>query len=436
MALPFSSASLKWIYFVSKRFSKVDRKGRTAVTSALASLGVGFGVMALLVVISVMNGFQMEFIDAIMEISSCHVRVENVRDEDTFLSWCNQKQTGPYAVKTVLPFYEAQGLMVGSFGRDSAALVRAVSEDIYETDAGFCNQARIISGSFDLSEDDFIVLGCDLARALGARVGSEVSIFALSGSSDVSLFSKDRKFTVTGIFYSNYADINSSYSFISLKSGKKNFGSSASLIYGVKLKDSQRDAIFISNLKEDFPEASAESWRHYNRTFFGALRVEKNMLMLMVLLIFVVVAVNIYNGMRRMVYERREDIAVLTALGAKAKEVQSVFIVKGLVTGLTGALPGFILGLFLCVNIGNVFMLLSKGQYYFSYFIQMLINPQLAPYLQENPMFRIYANIPARVVFSEAAAIFFFGIFSSLVASWAAGRQILKLTVSEVLRDD
>ena len=330
-------SSLKWIYYVSRRFSKVDRKGRTAVTSALASLGVGFGVLALIVVIGVMNGFQMEFIDAILEISSYHVRVENQDNYEEFCSWCKDQKI---QVRGTTSFYEAQALAVGPSGSESAALIRAVGKDVMDDDPGFASEMHIVSGSFDLSADDSIVLGNELARLLKARVGDSVNIFALSGSSDVSLFSSDRKFTVTGIFHSGYSDINASFSFINTDAGKANFGKGAKKVIGVKLADSNRDAIFISAVEKSFPSARAESWRNFNRSFFGALRVEKNIIMLLVLLIFVVVAVNIYNTMRRMVYERREEIAVLSALGGTKQQVQAVFIVKGFTTGFFGAMPG------------------------------------------------------------------------------------------------
>lgn len=426
-------SSIKWIYFISKRFSKVDRKGRSAVTSTLSSLGICFGVMALIVVISVMNGFQMEFIDAIMEISSYHVRTSEIEDESAFLTWCAQEEKN---ITSITPFYEAQGLMISSLGKESASLVRAIDSAVMETDAGFKKEMRMIAGRFDLSNENNIVLGNDLARAIGARVGGTITIFAMSGSSDVRLFSQDRQFTVTGIFYANYSDINAAYSFVSLEAAQKYFGESAQKVYGIKLKDSNKDALFISRLHNAFPHIQAESWRAYNRTFFGALRIEKNMLMLLVFLIFVVVAVNIYNAMRRMVYERREEIAVLSALGSRARDVQMVFIVKGFLTGLYGALPGLLLGLLLCVNMRSVFLLLSKAQYYIQVFFTLIINPGALSLLQENPMFRVYANIPARMIPSEILAIFLFGIFASLFASWIASRQILKLTVAEVLHDD
>ncbi len=418
--------------FISNRFSKVDSRGRTAVTSALSSLGICFGVMALIVVISVMNGFQMEFIDAIMEISSYHVRVSGVDDAEAFERWCAENPM----VVSATPFYEAQGLMVATNGREDAALVRAVDPDVMDIDKGFERELHIVSGDFDLDEPDQIVLGNDLARSIGAKVGGLVNIYALSGSTDVSLISQDREFLVTGIFYAKYADINSAYSFVSLEAGEKQFGSGAKKIYGIKLKDSNKDSLAISKIAEAFPGVKSESWRSYNRTFFGALRIEKNILMMLVFLIFVVVAINIYNAMRRMVYERREDIAVLSALGGTRSQIQSVFVMKGFTTGLKGAIPGLILGLGITVNMEKVFIFLSKAQYWIQYFFMMIVSPGNVDMVQENPMFSVYANIPARMVLSEVAAIFLFGILSSVVAAGIASRQILHLTVAEVLHDD
>ena len=423
---------MKWILEISRRFAKVNRKGKSNVTGVLSTIGLCIGVMTLITVMGVMNGFQMSFIDAIMEISSYHIRVSDVGDDEDFKAWCSESAM----ISSATPFYEAQGLMISTNGRDSAALVRAVPDDILESDKGFEKQVRIVAGDFDLSENDFIVLGNDLARSIGARVGGTVNIYALSGTADVNLISQERQFLVTGIFYSNYADINAAYSFINLEAGEKHFGAGAKKIYGVKLHDSNRDAAAISKISSAFGESKSESWRTYNRTFFGALRIEKNILMMLVFLIFVVVAINIYNAMRRMVYERREDIAVLSALGGSRNQIQSVFIMKGFITGIKGAVPGLLLGLCITVNMEKVFVLLSKAQYWLQFFFMMIVSPQSADMIQENPMFGIYANIPPRMVFSEILAIFIFGILSSLLAAWIASRQILHLTVAEVLHDD
>ena len=115
-----------------------------------------------------------------------------------------------------------------------------------------------------------------------------------------------------------------------------------------------------------FPSLKKESWKSYNRYFFGALQVEKNMLMILVFLIFVVVAINIFNGMRRMVYERREEISVLTAFGARPASIQSIFIMQGFLTGFFGSAIGTVLGLYLSVNMSTIFILLSNYQENFS----------------------------------------------------------------------
>ncbi len=427
------AASLRWIFFTSRKFSSVEKEGRSFVTTLLASLGICLGVMVLIVVLSVMNGFQMGFKDAIMEISSYHVRINNLSQEQIVpvLNWCEEDSS----VISSYPFMEAQALFVGRFSRQRAALVRALPTDVLSQDAGLSREIDIQSGMFDVSGNG-IVLGSTLARQLSLRVGDEVTILAMSGSSDTSLFSQDRVFTVTGTFRCEYADINATYAFVGMEAGKNTMGEGQAVTLGIKLSESNADALFVQRLNKAFPHLTAESWRSYNRTFFGALRVEKNMLMLLVFLIFIVVAINIYNGMKRMVYERREEIAVMSALGALKKEILSVFMMKGFLMGFTGAFLGVVLGLFVCINMKSVFYLLSKLQYFFTLVFMNLLAPQNATFLTENPMYAIYASIPARIFPGEVLAVFLFGLLSALFAAALAGRDVLKLTVVEVLHDE
>ena len=146
--------SLRWISVVSRRFARVDRKGRSAVTSVLATLGICFGVMTLTVVMSVMNGFQMSFIDSILEVSSYHLRVINVapEQENALKAACETEKR----IRVCVPFYEAQALMTGEKGGAVAVNVRAADESIYYKDEGFKKELRMISGSFDFSETDSI----------------------------------------------------------------------------------------------------------------------------------------------------------------------------------------------------------------------------------------------------------------------------------------
>jgi lipoprotein-releasing system permease protein len=287
-----------------------------------------------------------------------------------------------------------------------------------------------------LSGSDSIVLGSSLARNLGVRVGSQVNLLVMSGGSDVDLFSADRVFTVSGIFTTGYGEINNSYAFVGSQAAEKYFGASAKKIWGIKLNKYDDDIRAINSLKKQLDELELQSWRSFNRTFFGALRIEKNMLLLLVALIFVVVAINIYNGMRRLVYERRTEIAILSALGARRVGIKSIFIMRGFITGTVGALTGVLLGIIISLNTDIVFTAAAKIMYAISYLVTAITDHANLQYVQENSSYNLYASIPARIFPGEVIAITLFGIFSPLIASWAASRNVLKMQVSEVLHNE
>lgn len=425
--------AFNWIPFVSGRFARVDRQGRTAVTGTLASLGIGFGVAALIIIISVMNGFQMTYIDSIMEISSFHVRA--TQSSSVEADAVMETLSAVSGVRSVTEMYEAQGLIAGRNGRQSPGLLRGVPAGICETDSGFREQITMTTGTFDLSEKNTVVLGNTLARKLGVHYGDEITLFALSGGEETALFDADRTLTVMGTFTTGYSDINSTFAFVSLETASSMLGSVAPF-FGIKLRDSNADQKVIPVLQKTVPELEYESWRSYNRSFFGALRVEKNVLMMMSFLIFVVVGVNIFNSMRRMVYERHEEIAVLSSFGASRKNIQLVFMSQGLATGLKGAIPGLLIGLLISVNMDSVFSMFSDILFYIQYFFTMLVNPENSYLIRASSIYLYYARISARVVFTEAAAITLFGVLAALFASWMASRNVLKLSVAEVLHDE
>ncbi len=427
-------SKLFWISSVSKRFARVDRKGRSAVTSVLATLGIGFGVMTLIVVMSVMNGFQMSFIDSILEISSYHVRTADItsQNESDFIEYCDSNKK----IVSFNPFYEAQALMTGKKGGANSVVLRAVSPDILENDAGMKKEMNMVLGRFNLEYDDSIVLGSSLARKLGVTIGDDVNLLVMSGGNDVDLFSQDRLFTVSGIFSCGYGEINNSYGFVNLNAAKEYFGAGAKKQWGIKLKNYNDDMVVCGGLEKKLPDVKVSSWREYNKTFFGALRIEKNMLMLLVCLIFVVVAINIYNGMRRLVFERKSEIAILTALGARPAEVKLIFIVRGFMTGAIGAVAGLILGLLISSNTDLVFMAAAKIMYWLQYLFTAITNRQNLAFIQVNSSYRLYASIPARIFPAEVALITLFGVFAPLIASWAASKNVLKMTVSEVLHNE
>ena len=135
-------------------------------------------------------------------------------------------------------------------------------------------------------------------------------------------------------------------------------------------------------------------------------------------------------------FERRTEIAVLSALGARKSGIKAIFIMRGFITGTAGAFTGVILGLIISLNTDVVFTLAAKLMYAVQYLVTALTDRANLQYVQVNSSYNLYASIPARVFPGEVAAITLFGILSPLIASWAASRNVLKMTVSEVLHNE
>ncbi len=439
-----------WIMYVAQRFARVDRTGRGRATSQLSIWGIAFGVAALIVIMSVMNGFQMGSIESILEISSYHLRAyatsriseqtirisepveESVLTQDQLSAVINAVPD----VRSCIPLYEAQTLFAGRGGRQRPGLLRGVPADVLTQDVGFSEQISIDSGRFDISKPGTVVLGTILARSLGVRQGDTVNLLALSGGSSTDLFDTGRTLTVTGLVSCSYSDINATFAFVSLETARNLLGQNVEPIYGIKLRNSDHVDRVMARLQHILPDLQYESWRVYNRSFFGALRVEKNLLMLTALLIFVVVGVTIFNAMRRMVYQKHEEIAVLKALGASRRSIQTVFMYQGLRTGFMGAVPGLVAGLLISVRLSDIMELFTKIGYSFVRFFTLLFSPGNVQFLESSSVFLYYAAIPARVFFSEAALITLFGVLASFTAAWAASRSVAQMSVAEVLHDE
>jgi len=420
--------NLDWVIFVAKRFGTADYRGRSALTSLLSALGIAFGVTALIVILSVMNGFQMGYIESILEVSSAHVRVSGSASD------IDKIRTLP-GVRSLFVFTESQTLMQGKYGQQQGVLLRSIPPDIMKTDLGFASSVKMVSGTFEIDSPNSIVIGYELARMLSVSVGDTVSLIAVSGDASTDLFPEDIRLVVRGLFKTGYYAIDNSFSFISLDSGVRFSGTPSVIFAGVKLKDINADTHFISLVERQLPLVKTESWRSYNRAFFGALRVEKNMLLFLVVLIFVVVTVNIYNGMRRAVYERREEISVLTALGGSPKQVQYIFIANGLGIGLTGGIAGLLTGLLISVRINSVFQLAEIAVNGINDFISALLSTGgTTAFTLFSPEYFYMDQVPVRIVFYEALFVFLFGVISAAAAAWMASRAIIKLKPAEVLR--
>jgi len=433
--------AMRWIGFVAGRY--VSKGRRNSPTPVFSVLGIATGVLALTVIIAVMNGFQLGFIESILEISSCHVRIEGLKSAAN-VELMNELRSVP-GVLSVLPFDEINVLLKGRGASPRGALIRGVPFDALVTDPGLASRLEMEEGSFDLADRSNIVIGVELARHLLVGIGDEISLLSITGG--IREEESNRAYIVTGIFRSGFYEYDLGWAFMSIDTAAELAGEAAQIVLGIKLKNRWQDQKAVEKVKEiiadlDIPDASAisvRSWRGYNSSFFGALRTEKLMMFILVGLIFIVVGLNIFQAQRRVVLERREEIGLLRALGASSTAVRLVFVWDGFIIGLTGAVLGLVPGLLIAYNIQAFFSLLETAVNFFINLFNSAFG--LIGGIGGPGEFAVFSTqifylkeIPSRIIPHEVVLIFLFGFFSALLAAWFASGKVSATKPAEVLR--
>ncbi|MDR0465647.1 MAG: ABC transporter permease [Treponema sp.] len=425
-----------WILFVASRYIF---KGRSN-SPVLAVLGIGIGVLALIVIIAVMNGFQLGFIESILEVSSYHLRLENFQNER--INELQEIMLTIPGVNAAVPFNELQVLSRGRRATQHAVLVRGLREDTLQIDRAMEKILIFEEGSFDISNTRNVLLGTELARRLGLGIGDEVSFYSITGILSAQDEGGIADFIITGIFRTDYYEYDCSWAFLNIESISL-LDSETDLKLGIKLSNRFHDNSALENAQRKLSDSGfsgikLSSWRDYNRSFFGALRTEKLFMFILVGLIFIVVGLNIYQAQRRSVLQRREEIALIRAVGGNEKSVQLVFVIDGAVIGLTGACLGLILGLLIASNIQMFFSLVETVVNFFIGLINevaFLFGAGIAGNFEIfSPAVFYLKEISSRIINYEVVMIFMFGFLSSLAAAWFASRKVAKILPAEVLR--
>ncbi|MDR3138281.1 MAG: ABC transporter permease [Treponema sp.] len=427
--------NLKWVGFVASRY--VSKGHRISPAPVLAILGISTGVLALTVIIAVMNGFQLGFIESILEISSYHVRVEALPPGGE--GDIRRRIRELPGIISAVPFREFHGLLRGEAGGGQAAVIRGLPEDALAWDPGMAAKLEFEAGSFDIRGERSLLLGAELARRLRLYLGDEVTLISVSGLFPEEAEAADSLFTVTGIFRSGFYEYDLGWGFISLADAEKIAGTGDKLILGIKLKNRWQDnrarELIRQLLGDAFP---LSTWRDYNRAFFSALRTEKLLMFVLLGLIFIVVGLNIFQAQRRAVLERREEIGLLRALGAADRAVRLIFIWDGFIIGFTGATAGTALGLLIAFRISAFFTLLEGLINGFIGMVNGIAGFFGGAYVGEfavfSPAVFYIKEIPSRVIPQEVFLIFMFGFLSALLAAWFASGKISQTRPAEVLR--
>ena len=350
---------LGWRYTRAGRATR--RNGFISFISGVSMMGIGLGVAALIIVLSVMNGFQKEVRDRMLGVVS-HIEVyaadgAAVADLPALLT---RLKAHPQVLGAA-PFITAQALLAR--GEDmKGVLVRGidpalepeVSDLSNDTQAGVLQ--RLQPGAFSL------VLGRDLANNLSLQNGDPVTLVSPSGQvTPAGVVPRMKQMGVVGTFSSGHYEYDSALALMHVEDAARMFRLEGPSGVRLKLRDLHQAREVARDLQLDLgPQFFVRDWTQQNKTWFAAVQVEKRMMFIILTLIVAVAAFNLVSTLVMTVTDKRADIAILRTLGASPRSIMGIFVVQGATVGVIGTMSGLALGLLVAFNIDVIVPALEK----------------------------------------------------------------------------
>ncbi len=349
---------MNWPYElqIGWRYTRAGRVGRRngfiSFISGVSMLGIALGVAALIIVLSVMNGFQKEVRDRMLSVIA-HIEVTDASG-GALADW---KKTAEEARKNpevigAAPFVASQALIAR--GDDMHGIVvRGIvpQEEATVTDLAArlkdTTLARLVPGTWS------VVLGGELARSLGVREGDKVTIVLPGGQvTPAGIVPRLRTLTVVGTFNAGHYEYDSGLALVALEDAAKLFRVEGPTGIQLRLKDLDQAPLVGAELAQSLgPSVVVRDWTSTNRNWFSAVQVEKRLMFIILTLIVAVAAFNLVSTLVMTVTDKRADIAILRTLGATPRSVMAIFMVQGAASGVIGTLVGVLLGLLVAFNI-------------------------------------------------------------------------------------
>lgn len=356
------------------------RSGFVSFISLISIVGIAIGVMVLILVLSVVNGFQKDIRAQLLNIAP-HAEVgyfelqegKSWRDLQTLFA--DKKE-----VLATAPFVAGQALLANS-GEVRGVQVRGV---LPEREAQVVDYAdNMVAGSFaDLKPDEFdIILGEGLAQDLGAEIGGKVTVITPEGNvTPAGVMPRLKQFNVVGIVKTGVAEADKALALTHLTDAQVLYRlDDAQTPLRLKLADPQNAPQIMTTLLPEPVRQNvwSQNWTDNNRSYFNAVEMEKRLLTLLLTCIIVVAVFNLVSSLVMIVKEKQADIAILRTLGLSPRGVMKIFVVQGMVAGTLGTLVGTVLGLLLAWKIGEMLKWVEEqtGQHFVSsqvYFIDYL----------------------------------------------------------------
>ena len=400
---------------ITFRFLKARKKdGFLNVISIFSFIGIGLGVAVLIIVMSVMNGFRTELINKIVGFNA-HITVKPYANkiESNRLDQSNLKLIS----KNLIFTNSGEAIIIKNDTSKGIVLRGYNSSDFSKLE--IINNKTFIGDKNDLSKN-FISIGKELSFDLNLKIGDNITLMSSSGvETIIGSLPKQKTFTVKSLFESGLADFDKNIAFISLETLEEFFD----------LKKADRNLeIFLKNpqsienqkkiVQNIFPDEFIYSWADLNKSLFSALKVERNVMFIILSLIIIVAAFNIISGLTILVKNKTREIAILKSIGVLNKSIVKIFFLVGIIIGSSATIFGIVLGVTFSMYVENIRKFLST-----------LFNISLFP---EEIYF--LSTMPSEINLSSIIIISFCSILTTIIVSIFPALKAAKLDPIKALK--
>ncbi|CCD28728.1 Lipoprotein-releasing system transmembrane protein LolC [Candidatus Glomeribacter gigasporarum BEG34] len=401
---------LPYEWQIGWRYTRTGRRtagnGFISFISLISMGGIALGVSALIIVLSVMNGFQKEVRDRMLSVLA---HIEILSPAGALPDW---RQTADEArrhpeVRAAAPYVEAQALLARGSAVSGVAL-RGIDPTLEKQISSIAMKAGDLS---DLKAGGFgIALGAQLAEDLAVLPGDTLTVIAPQAeSTPVGLLPRYKLFRVSGIFESGHYEFDRSLALIHMADAQTLFRLEAPTGVRVRLHDMQRAPAIARALARSLSgQLYVRDWTTQNRTWFAAVQVEKRMMFIILMLIIAVAAFNLVSSLVMTVTSKQADIAILRTLGARPASIMQIFFVQGMAIGAFGTALGIAFGCLIAANIPVLAPMVERA-----------LHIQFLP-----PSIYFISSLPSNLVVSDVIRIggfaFLLSVLATLYPSWRA----------------